>query len=107
MSAVFWLLLAVVTLAPLPMGAVPMWSWSLIGVLVAALLVFWLAALWLTRTGPPVPPGRIWPPAALYAAVLLWACLQISPVTPEARPDGRRVGKEWVSPCRSRWSPYL
>src|SRR3546814_6371209 len=22
------------------------------------------------------------------------------------RPEERRVGKEWVSTCRSRWSPY-
>src|SRR3546814_11656500 len=22
------------------------------------------------------------------------------------RSEERRVGKEWVSPCRSRWSPY-
>src|SRR3546814_16943199 len=24
----------------------------------------------------------------------------------ERRSDERRVGKEWVSPCRSRWSTY-
>src|SRR3546814_9819484 len=23
-----------------------------------------------------------------------------------ARSEGRRVGKEWVSTCRTRWSPY-
>src|SRR3546814_16293442 len=26
--------------------------------------------------------------------------------TPELRSEERRVGKECVSPCRSRWSPY-
>src|SRR3546814_14354921 len=26
---------------------------------------------------------------------------------PRMRSEGRRVGKEWVSTCRSRWSPYL
>src|SRR3546814_12819204 len=25
---------------------------------------------------------------------------------PVRRSEERRVGKEWVSPCRSRWSPY-
>src|SRR3546814_16452673 len=25
---------------------------------------------------------------------------------PSARSEERRVGKEWVSTCRSRWSPY-
>src|SRR3546814_15428083 len=24
-----------------------------------------------------------------------------------SRPEERRVGKEWVRSCRSRWSPYL
>src|SRR3546814_16219378 len=27
------------------------------------------------------------------------------PGRPDARPEERRVGKEGVSPCRSRWSP--
>src|SRR3546814_11763511 len=27
-------------------------------------------------------------------------------VEPRGRSEERRVGKEWVSPCRSRWSPY-
>src|SRR3546814_16458534 len=27
--------------------------------------------------------------------------------SPEARSEERRVGKECVSTCRSRWSPYL
>src|SRR3546814_20865391 len=26
--------------------------------------------------------------------------------SPAARSEERRVGKEWVSTCRSRWSPY-
>src|SRR3546814_13979964 len=30
----------------------------------------------------------------------------IPPVQPSARSEERRVGKECVSTCRSRWSPY-
>src|SRR3546814_13361280 len=30
----------------------------------------------------------------------------IHPVIDEKRSEGRRVGKECVSTCRSRWSPY-
>src|SRR3546814_20565315 len=26
--------------------------------------------------------------------------------SPDIRSEERRVGKEWVSTCRSRWSPY-
>src|SRR3546814_18475646 len=29
-----------------------------------------------------------------------------SAVATHLRSEARRVGKEWVSPCRSRWSPY-
>src|SRR3546814_12268372 len=47
--------------------------------------------------------------------VLLVAMLTLSgqvpksppmPVTTGVRPEARRVGKECVSKCRSRWSPY-
>src|SRR3546814_18124573 len=32
---------------------------------------------------------------------------QAPPLGPEQRSEARRVGKECVSTCRSRWSPYL
>src|SRR3546814_7397411 len=31
---------------------------------------------------------------------------RIDGMTPAARPEERRVGKEWDSKCRTRWSPY-
>src|SRR3546814_2640852 len=31
---------------------------------------------------------------------------QVQAGTLRARSEERRVGKEWVSTCRSRWSPY-
>src|SRR3546814_7887261 len=34
----------------------------------------------------------------------LWICPHTTPSTP--RSEERRVGKECVSTCRSRWSPY-
>src|SRR3546814_18655556 len=34
---------------------------------------------------------------------LSWACLSASV---GLRSEARRVGKEWVSTCRSRWAPY-
>src|SRR3546814_16089734 len=33
--------------------------------------------------------------------------LDVAIVILAGRSDKRRVGKEWVSTCRSRWSPYL
>src|SRR3546814_20041440 len=41
----------------------------------------------------------IWVYAAVFAGTLVWAFY-------EARSAERRVGKECVSTCRSRWSPY-
>src|SRR3546814_10928264 len=34
------------------------------------------------------------------------AALRASPATTKARSEERRVGKECVSTCSSRWSPY-
>src|SRR3546814_18464540 len=49
-------------------------------------------ALHLTRIPDPLPPERTHPrPPALWLA---------------KRSEERRVGKECVSTCRSRWSPY-
>src|SRR3546814_17184298 len=33
-------------------------------------------------------------------------CNLLAPEGGYARSEERRVGKEWVSTCRSRWSPY-
>src|SRR3546814_21037088 len=37
-----------------------------------------------------------------WAAAMAWLTGQAAQV----RSEERRVGKEWVSTCRSRWSPY-
>src|SRR3546814_4643760 len=47
----------------------------------------------------------------LWFAILFALCLQTSFLTPPVgfalfRSEERRVGKECVSTCRSRWSPY-
>ena len=44
-----------------------------------------------------------------FAAVVSWAWLMLWPSQRQAlrrRSEERRVGKECVSLCRSRWSPY-
>src|SRR3546814_14576333 len=35
-----------------------------------------------------------------------WRSLALRPLAVGHRSEERRVGKEGVSPCRSRWSPY-
>src|SRR3546814_13347570 len=49
--------------------------------------------------------------ATLFALVPLVDALMVSRnlftgLAAGDRSEGRRVGKEWVSRCRSRWSPY-
>src|SRR3546814_9331289 len=62
---------------------------------------------WLTKQGAgrlPVPPMQRFDLAALgllLAALLTWVAAPLAPL----RSEGRRVGKECVSTCRSRWSP--
>src|SRR3546814_15938704 len=45
-------------------------------------------------------------PIAIYAAA--YAAVPYVPLNYRltARSEERRVGKEWVSTCRSRWAPY-
>src|SRR3546814_13013166 len=46
--------------------------------------------------------------ATIYADILMnaGASIPIEAAADERRSAGRRVGKEWVRTCISRWSPY-
>src|SRR3546814_1520583 len=52
-------------------------------------------AMWFSRPGKADDPSR-WTPTGYQPAA----------APPAARSEVRRVGKECVSTCRSRWSPY-
>src|SRR3546814_11577313 len=41
-----------------------------------------------------------------YAIARLWSAYASAEAAKAARSEERRVGKECVSTCRSRWSPY-
>src|SRR3546814_12550652 len=43
---------------------------------------------------------------AIVTARTGWPALGVAPFFPDARSEERRVGKECVSTCRSRWSTY-
>src|SRR3546814_11963370 len=51
-----------------------------------------------------------WFPESARAMALMGAEILFYPTAianePQDRSEERRVGKEWVSTCRSRWSPY-
>lgn len=82
---VFWVLLGTVVLSPLPFGSIYPWSYALMASIVAVLVgLSMMETLFFSREPLPVPISRISGPILLFGAVIVWACIQISPWTPEA-----------------------
>lgn len=77
----FYLLLAAVSLSPLPFGSVQIGAWSLLA-LVAGLATAGWAVMAALGSGPAVSVGRMaWPLAAFLLAVA-WILLQLGTLTP-------------------------
>jgi O-antigen ligase len=77
-------LIAIVALAPLPLGATRPWASMLLGVLVGVLLFAWALKAALDPAGPAIPVSSVWPLLVLFGAVVLWEVLQMSTLTPAA-----------------------
>lgn len=80
----FWSLLAIVSLAPLPLGCVDAWSWGLLACLVGLLVLLWAGAVATGRQSPAFGMRRVWPVVLLFTLVVLWAWLQTRSFTPAA-----------------------
>lgn len=76
LPAMFWTLLGLVVLAPLPFGAVDTWSWGLIAVVVGGLLVLWSVRVLLGLQTAAFGLRSTWPILLPFLAVALWAWLQ-------------------------------
>src|SRR3546814_16955387 len=63
---------------------------------------YWLGALLSCR----YRNSRVVSPTPISCQELMWSA-GVELLKPLTRPEERRVGKECVSTCRSRWSPYL
>lgn len=83
-TLVFRLLLALVVLAPLPLGANRPLAWTALAVGVGVLLCVWTALIAARRAHAPVPLARMAPAVILFGAAMLWAVVQALPGTPEA-----------------------
>lgn len=81
-TLLFRLLVAVVLLAPLPLGSNRPWSWSLLAVAVGLLLVVWSVRAATGRAAVPVPAAFLLPVGLPYALVLGWAALQTASIMP-------------------------
>ncbi len=75
---VFWAMIVVVALAPLPLGANRPWSWSALGLAVGLLLVLWAVQAALDPTRVSVIWRRHGLATALFLLVIAWAALQVT-----------------------------
>lgn len=73
---VFWALLAVVALAPLPLGANRPLGWNLLAILVGLLLALWAFSMLADRRRLAISGRRSLPMALPFLAVLGWLALQ-------------------------------
>lgn len=79
-----WGLLATVLLAPVPFGSIQPWSYTLIAIIIGALLALWSTRVLISGASVTVPISRIWPAALLFTGVLAWAAFQAAPWSPIA-----------------------
>ena len=79
---IFWVLLGTVMLLPIPFGSIYPSAYTLLAVVVAALVGLWSVHLAGSGNSLPFPAGRIWCPLALFAIVVAWALIQMSPWVP-------------------------
>ncbi|MBK18301.1 MAG: hypothetical protein CMM52_05635 [Rhodospirillaceae bacterium] len=81
---IFWSLIALVVLAPLPFGSIYPWAWSSMAVIVAILLFCWCIKTLISSNGPTIGLNRTWFLILPFALVCGWVGIQMAPWTPES-----------------------
>ncbi|HEX5863305.1 MAG TPA: O-antigen ligase family protein [Casimicrobiaceae bacterium] len=80
--ALFWAIIAVVVLLPLPLGAVYQWSWGLMSSVVGIVLAVWSVRVALGLQDVAFGMRRVWPLEVSFGLVVVWIVLQVLPFTP-------------------------
>ncbi|MGB1547256.1 MAG: O-antigen ligase family protein [Alphaproteobacteria bacterium] len=80
----FWSLMAIVMLAPLPFGGNRPWAWSLLSLLVGLLVVLWVVGAYRDRTMIEIEWQRSRLIVVPFAILVLWFLLQASGLTPSS-----------------------
>jgi hypothetical protein len=83
-AVVFWALMALVALAPLPFGAHRPWAWNLVALLAGLLALGWAVSAWRSPAAVPIAWRRHWFVTIPFLTVAIWALLQASPLMPES-----------------------
>lgn len=84
LPALFWAIVALACLLPLPIGAVYQWSWGLMACVVAIVLAVWSGRVLLGLQEPRFGFSALWVPLSLFGAVCVWVVVQALPFTPAA-----------------------
>jgi len=77
-AGLLWALVAVVLFAPLPFGSNRPWSWSLLGLLIGSILLFWALATPLGRVSAVFLPLSLTLVVGLFALVVVVVVVQVS-----------------------------
>jgi O-antigen ligase len=96
------LVLALVLLAPVPLGANRPWAWSLLAAATGGLLLAWGGLGLRRRRAEPPVPAWLWPPAVLFALVAAFIVAQTVPGMPEgiAHPSWALVAEAGIGAPR-------
>jgi O-antigen ligase len=82
-KALFWLLLALLLWAPIPLGSNRVWAWSILEVATFALLGAWLLLWALGMATVPESLAKAWPALGLLGLWLVYLSLYLVPLPPE------------------------
>ena len=82
MPGLFWAIVALVVLLPLPLGAIYQWSWGLMACVVGAVLAVWSARVALGLQDVGFGLRGVWPLAVLFGIATAWIMLQAQSITP-------------------------
>ena len=80
--SLFWVIVALVVLLPLPLGSVYQWSWGTMATVVGIVLGLWSGRVALGLQDPGFGLRSVWPLALLFGAAVLWIILQAQSLTP-------------------------
>lgn len=80
----FWSLIAIVTLSPLPFGSNQPWSWALLSLLVGLLVIAWAIAAARDRSLIRIEWRRSRLIVVPFSILVLWFLIQASGLTPES-----------------------
>lgn len=92
---IFWVMLGTVLLLPVPFGSIYPSAYTVFAVVVALLIGAWCLVYAMSDTRLPSLIDRVWLPSILFAAVIAWALVQISPWIPESLHN-----PEWADTAR-------